>query len=155
MGNSENGFSLIAVLVALAILSILAAGMLNATSNTLHVYKITKALGQLEDARNIFRGSVSCATDCESQMKEFPKVIGDWKLRVKCNKDDIPVLEAKSDIDSLKRWRPVFAENAEKSICKQDVKGPVSTDYNNKRVYCPFGKKLIAVNMQKGDIECK
>lgn len=112
---SEKGFSLVEVLMSMALLGVIASSASLQVSQQYKMSEKTIEQGEKEDIRNMIRMNTSCEKGCAASLETIPKVIGKWSIRGSCK--DLGMyfeIKRKADSENLlknKGWKPLFKTN--------------------------------------------
>ena len=81
----QDGFAMIQVMVAMAILGILVVAFSGMIAQTVKAQRIARVQGEKLSLQTIFRGSLTCSTKCEDLKRDIPDMVGQWKVKPICS----------------------------------------------------------------------
>jgi hypothetical protein len=152
--HQQDGFAMIQVMVAMAILGILVVAFSGMIAQTVKAQRIARAQGEKLSLQSIFRGSLTCTTSCTDLKRGIPEMIGKWKVQPVCSKKKLTINVSHPDLYAG-NWSRLYKVGQEDSVCKNFVRlGPGDAPSSMRRRVCPTGKKVKSVNFAEQSIEC-
>lgn len=114
--NSQSGFTLIEILVAVGLMGLLALGIAEIYRQQMYVQDKVRDRGALEDLRNVVRSVVNCQYPCVANVARIPTNQGRWQLMPLCDQRGLQVLVSDSKKRAPEKTSSLFSIN-EGYIC--------------------------------------
>lgn len=151
----QDGFAMIQVMVAMAILGILVVAFSGMIAQTVKAQRIARVQGEKLSLQTIFRGSLTCSTRCEDLKRDIPDMVGQWKVKPICSSKKLVLNVSHPDLYGG-NWNRLYKNGQENSVCKNFVRlGSNVAPNSMRRRVCPDGKKVKSVDFSAQSIECK